>query len=221
MWKQESQGYNLSLASTDQTNFWRKQIPDMFNKMMGRTRYVVCRLFLHLSGSDIAPLLGELNRIGREAIDAEGELQVLGEGLVELCETLLRYDEYWLSAANEGDVFWSEGEAGDYVNDLFSDSAERYGADLELDTDDVDQPLSLPATRNIIIMLTVAYEGEVPDLETDLANIQALKQAFKALINLHYNNKLRAIQVHFSPARLGDELTNDQLLQYYPELIPL
>ncbi|MBD2343352.1 DUF1517 domain-containing protein [Anabaena subtropica] len=196
-------------------------MPDMFNKMMGRTRYVVCRLFLHLSGSDIAPILGELNRIGREAIDAEGELQVLGEGLVELCETLLRYDEYWLSAANEGDVFWSEGEAGDYVNDLFSDSAERYGADLELDTDDVDQPLSLPATRNIIIMLTVAYEGEVPDLETDLANIQALKQALKALINLHYNNKLRAVQVHFSPARLGDELSNDQLLQYYPELIPL
>jgi uncharacterized membrane protein len=70
-------------------------------------------------------------------------------------------------------------------------------------------------------MITVAFEGEVPDLETDLANIQALKEGLKALINLHYNRKLKAIQVHFSPARLGDELTNDQLLQYYPELIPL
>ncbi|MBD2252283.1 DUF1517 domain-containing protein [Nostoc parmelioides] len=193
----------------------------MFNKMMGRTRYVVFRLFLHLSGSDIAPILGELNRIARDAINAEGELEVLGEGLVELSETLLRYDEYWLSAANEGDVFWSEGEAGDYVNELFSDSAARYGADLELDTDDFDRPLSLPATRNIVIMTTVAYEGEVPELETDLANIQALQEALKALINLHYKHKLRAIQVHFSPARLGDELSNDQLLQYYPELIPL
>ncbi|BCL33605.1 DUF1517 domain-containing protein [Nostoc sp. MS1] len=193
----------------------------MFNKMMGKTRYVVSRLFLHLGGSDVAPILGELNRIARDAIDAEGEIEALGEGLVELSETLLRYDEYWISAANEGDVFWSEGEAGDYVNDLFSDSAARYGADLELDGDDFDEPLSLPATRNIVIMITVAFEGEVPELETDLANIQALKEGLKAFINLHYKHKLRAIQVHFSPARLGDELSNDQLLQYYPELIPL
>ncbi|MCF4969806.1 DUF1517 domain-containing protein [Nostoc sp. CMAA1605] len=192
----------------------------IFNKMMGRTRYVVCRILLHLAGSEIAPILGELNRIARDAIASEGDMQVMGEGLVDLCETLVRYDEYWLSASNEGDVFWSEGEAGDYFNELFSDSAERYGADLDLDASS-SQPLSLPTTRNIVVMITVACEGEVPDIETDLANIQALKEGLKAVINLHYNHKLRAIQVHFSPARLGDELTNDELLQYYPELIPL
>ncbi|BAY23672.1 hypothetical protein NIES2100_34640 [Calothrix sp. NIES-2100] len=195
---------------------------DTFNRMIGRTRYVVCRLFLHLGGSDVAPILGLFNRVAREAIDAEGDLQVLGEGLVEICENLLRSDDYWLSAANEGDVFWSEGEAGDYVNELFSDSAERYGADLDLSSDSgVNEPLSIPVTRNIIVMITVAVEGEVPQLETDLSNIQALKEGLKALVNLHYNHKLRAVQVHFSPAQLGDELTNDQLLQYYPELIPL
>ncbi|BAY08759.1 DUF1517 domain-containing protein [Calothrix sp. NIES-2098] len=195
---------------------------DTFNRMIGRTRYVVCRLFLHLGGSEVAPILGVFNRAAREAIDAEGDLQVLGESLVEICETLLRSDEYWLSAANEGDVFWSEGEAGDYVNELFSDSAERYGADLDLNSDSgINEPLSIPVTRNIIVMITVAFEGEVPELETDLSNVQALKEALKALINLHYKNKLRAVQVHFSPAQLGDELTNDQLMQYYPELIPL
>lgn len=195
---------------------------DTFNRMVGRTRYVVCRLFLHLGGSDVAPILGVLNRAAREAIDADGDLQVLGEELVDLSETLLRYDEYWMSAANEGDVFWNEGEAGDYVNELFTDSAERYGADIDWDSpSDFGQPLSVPVTRNVVVMITVAYVGEVPDLETDLANIGALKAAFRALINLHQNNKLKAIQVHFSPAQLGDELTDDQLLQYYPELIPL
>ncbi|MDZ8056096.1 MAG: DUF1517 domain-containing protein [Aulosira sp. ZfuVER01] len=195
---------------------------DSFNRMIGRTRYVVCRLFLHLGGSEVAPILGVFNRVAREAIDAEGDLQVLGEGLVEICETLLRYDEYWLSAANEGDVFWSEGEAGDYVNELFSDSAERYGADLDLASDSgMNDPLSIPVTRNIIVMITAAFEGEVSELETDLSNVQALNEGLKALINLHYKNKLRAVQVHFSPAQLGDELTNDQLIQYYPELIPL
>ena len=193
-----------------------------FNRMMGRTRYVVCRLFVHLAGSEVAPILGVLNSTARDAIETEGDLQQLGEGLVEICETLLRYDEAWLSAANEGEVFWDEGEAGDYVNELFSDSAQRYGADLDISsTSDVDQSFSIPVTRNVIVMLTVAYEGEVPNLETDLSNIRALKDGLKALINLHYQQKLRAIQVHFSPAQLGDQLTNDQLLQYYPELIPL
>ncbi|BAY46867.1 hypothetical protein NIES4073_51490 [Kalymmatonema gypsitolerans NIES-4073] len=195
---------------------------DTFNKMMGRTRYVVCRIMLHLSGSEVAPILGVLNRAAREAIDTEGDIEVLGEGLVEICQTLLQYDEYWLSAANEGDVFWTEGEAGDYVNELFTDSAQRYLSEPDFGSDSgYDEPLSIPVTRNVVVMITVAFEGEVPDLEADLANITALKEGLKALINLHYKHKLRAIQVHFSPARLGDELTNDQLLQYYPELIPL
>ncbi|MDM9382065.1 DUF1517 domain-containing protein [Chlorogloeopsis sp. ULAP01] len=195
---------------------------DSFNRMIGKTRYVVCRIMLHLSGSEVAPILGVLNRAAREAIDAEGDMEVLGEGLVELCETLMRYEEDWLSAANEGDVFWSEGEAGDYVNELFTDSAQRYGTELDFhSTSDFDESFSVPVTRNVIVMITVAFEGEVPELETDLANITALKEGLKALISLHYKHKLRAIQVHFSPAQLGDELSNDQLLQHYPELIPL
>lgn len=194
---------------------------DTFNKMIGRTRYVVLRLFLHLGGGEVAPILGVLNSAGRDAIDADGDLEVLGEGLVEISQTLLQYDEYWLSAANEGDVFFDEGEAGDYVNELFTDSAQRYLSEPSYSSDRSNEPLSIPVTRNVIVMITAAYEGEVPELETDLSNIQALKEGLKALINLHYKHKFKAIQVHFSPAQLGDELTSDQLLQYYPELIPL
>jgi hypothetical protein len=71
------------------------------------------------------------------------------------------------------------------------------------------------------VIIAIACEGEVPDLETDLANLEALEYGLKALINLHYQNKSRAIQVHFSPAQLGDELTDEQLLANFPELIPL
>jgi hypothetical protein len=195
---------------------------DTFNRMMGRTRYVVCRLFLHLSGSEVAPILGVLNSAARSAMDADGELDVLGEQLVKICESLLQLDEHWLSASNEGDVFWDEGEAGDYVNELFTDSAQRYLSEPDFSsTNTANEPLSIPVTRNVVVMITVAYEGEVPELEADLSNIKVLKEGLKALINLHYKQKYRAIQVHFSPARLGDELTNDQLLQNFPELIPL
>jgi Protein of unknown function (DUF1517) len=200
-------------------NAWR----DRFNQFTGKTRLAVCRLFVHLAGEEVAPVLGVLNSTARDAIDADGDLTVLGESLVEICNHLLQYDNYWRSAANEGDVFWNEGEAGDYVDELFTDSAERYLSEPQY-TDSIydrNSPLSLPVTRNVVVMITVAYEGEVPALETDLSNINALKVALKGLINLHYQQKLRAVQVHFSPAQLGDELTNDQLLVNFPELIPL
>ena len=198
-------------------NAWR----DRFKKMIGKTRFVVCRLFIHLAGEEVAPLLGILNREARQAIDSEGDMEVLGEGLVEICQSLLQYDTYWQSVANEGDVFWDEGEAGDYFSDLFTDSAQRYLSEPDLSNPSGNEPLSLPVTQNLIVMITVAFEGEVPELETDLSNIAALKAGLKALINLHYQGTLRAIQVHFSPAQLGDQLSSDQLLQHFPELIPL
>jgi hypothetical protein len=196
---------------------------DRFNQFTGKTRFAVCRVFVHLTGEEVAPLLGILNSTARDAIDADGDLTVLGEGLVEVCNHLLQYDNYWQSAANEGDVFWDEGEAGDYVEELFTDSAERYLSEPEYtdSVSDKNSPLSLPVTRNVVVMLTVAYEGEVPALETDLANISALKLGLKAMINLHYQQQLRAVKVHFDPAQLGDELTDDQLLVNFPELIPL
>ncbi len=196
---------------------WR----DRLNKFTGKTRYVVCRIFVHLAGDDIAPLLGVLNSAGRNAIDAEGDLEVIGEGLAQICQNLLQMSLYWQSAGNEGDFFWKEGEAGDYFTELFTDSAQRYLSEVPESEEDENTPLSLPVTRNLVVMITVAFTGEEPDLETNLADREALEYGLKALINLHYQNRLEAIQIHYSPAQFGDELTNDQLLMNFSELIPL
>ncbi len=197
-------------------------LADRFNQMTGRTRFVVFRLFLHLAGEEVAPLLGVLNSSARQALEADGDIQIFGEGLAEVCQSLLQYDVYWQSAANEGNIFWDEGEAGDFVEELFTDSAHRYHSGIEVEgLDSSEDVLSLPITQNLIVMLIVAYEGEMPALETDLSDISALKNALKSLTNLHYQDRLRALQVHFSPAQLGDELTADQLLLHFPELIPL
>jgi Protein of unknown function (DUF1517) len=194
---------------------------DRWQKFAGKTRYVVCRVFLHLYGQEVAPLMGMLNRAGREAIDSEGDLQVMGEGLVEICQNLLQNNLYWSSVSNEGDFFWDEGEAGDYVNELFTDSAQRYLSDSFDAQVGEDTPLTLPVTDNLVVMITIAFEGESPALETSLADREALEDGLKAIINLHYQGCLRAIQVHFSPAQFGDELTREQLLLNFPELIPL
>jgi Protein of unknown function (DUF1517) len=199
---------------------------DQFNKITGKTQFVVSRIFLHLGGDEVSPLLGILNQAARQAIEADGDLTIVGEGLVEICQNLLQYDTYWRSAANEGDVFWDEGGAGDYANELFTDSAGRYLSEPDFGDDrssssNPNAPLTLPPTRNLILMLTVALEGEEPSIEADLSDMSAMKTALKALINLHYQERLRAIYIHFSPARFGDELTDDQVLQNFPELIPL
>ena len=195
---------------------------DRFNKFTGKTRFVVCRLFLHLAGSEATPVLGVLNQVAREAVAADGDLEVAGEGLVKVCNTLLDYDSYWRSAANEGDVIWDEGEAGDYFNELFTDSAGRYLSSGEVgEFADDNELLTLPPTGNLVVMVTIACEGEVPALEDDLASYDAMADALKALIDLHYNGSLRGIQLHFCPAQLGDELTDEQLLLNFSELIPL
>lgn len=197
---------------------------DRWNQMTGKKRFVVTRVFIHLKGEEATPLLGVLNQAGREAVAAEGDLAVLGRGLESICQALLNYRDYWRSAANEGEVFWQEEEAGDFVNELFTDSASRYLSDLPLEQwsqPPVDEVLTLLPTGNLVVMLTVAYEGEDETLENDLAAIDALEDGLKSLITLHHNERLRAIQVHFSPAKLGDELSDDQLLSNFPELVPL
>ena len=72
-----------------------------------------------------------------------------------------------------------------------------------------------------VILITAVFEGENPDLETDLAEMEAVRYGLKALINLNYQEKYRAIAIHFSPARLGEVLTSDQIIINFPELIPL
>lgn len=198
---------------------WR----DRFNQVSGKKRIVVCRVFLHLAGKQVAPLLGVLNRAAYQAVDAKGEMQVLGEGLVDLCQGLVQYETYWKSSANEGDLFWSEGEAAQYLDELFIDSAQRYQGEPMLDEVDVSpgDALSLPITQNLVVMMAIAYEGESPELETELDDVSALKDALKAMSNLQYQGRLRAVQIHFSPAHLGDELDDDQLLLNFPELVPL
>lgn len=194
---------------------WR----DGLNQMRGRTRIAVCRILIHLAGADVAPLLGVLNQTAREAIDAEGDLPLLAEGLGQICQGLLDYDLYWRSAANEGDVFWNEADAGDYVAELFTDSAQRYGVEIPTEPNDEDL-LSLPVTQNLVVILTLAYEGEITALETDLADLSALRTGLKAIISLN-PDRVRAVQLHFSPAELGDLLTTEQLIMNFPELIPL
>lgn len=192
---------------------------DRFNHLTGKTRLVVARLMLHLAGDEVAPLLGVLNQAAFRALEADGDLTTVGEGLIDIAQALLQRELYWQAAANEGDICWSEAEADDLFTELFTDSGERYLSGDSVGGDEDD--LQIPITQNLVVMITVAYEGEEAALETNLGDLAALREGLKALINLHYQERLRAIQVHFSPAALGEVLSEDQALENFPELVPL
>jgi hypothetical protein len=194
---------------------------DRFNRLTGKQRLVVSRIFVALTGNESTTLLGVLNRAAQEAIDSDGDLQVMGESLVEICESLLQRESSWSSVHNEGDVFWSEGEASDYLNELFTDATRRYLSEIDETPTAPDQPIALSMTNNVVVMLTLAIEGEVPELETDLSNVTALRQGLSKICSLPSQDRLRAIQVNFSPDQMGVVLTSDHLMEQFPELVPL
>jgi uncharacterized membrane protein len=194
---------------------------DRLNKLTGKTRFVVSRIFIHLKGPEVPPLLGVLNRAAQNAIDNDGDLYVLGQSLTEVCENLLQRESSWMSASNEGEAVWSEEEASEYLNELFTDSTSRYLSEVGEGTDDDAESLKIPMTSNLVIMITIACEGEVPQLESDLAETSALRAALRQLITLQTQSRFRAIQLNFSPDQIGYVLTDDHLMQQFPELIPL
>ena len=195
---------------------------DRLNKLTGKTRFVVSRILIHLKGPEVPTLLGVMNRAAQDAIDNDGDLYVLGRSLTEICENLLQRESSWLSACNEGEVLWSEEEASEYLNELFTDSTSRYLSDVGEETDPPDDSaLKIPMTSNLVVMITIACQGEVPQLEDDLADISALKKALSQLCTLQSQDRFRAIQLNFSPDQIGYVLTDDHVLQQFPELIPL
>ncbi len=194
---------------------------DRLNKLTGKTRFVVSRIFIHLKGPEVPPLLGVLNRAAQNAIDNDGDLYVLGQSLTEVCESLLQRESSWMSASNEGEAVWSEEEASEYLNELFTDSSSRYLSEVGEGTEEDAEALKIPMTTNLVIMITIACEGEVPQLETDLAETSALRAALRQLIALQTQSRFRAIQLNFSPDQIGYVLTDDHMMEQFPELIPL
>ena len=198
---------------------------DRLNKLTGKTRFVVSRILIHLKGPEVPTLLGVMNRAAQEAIENDGDLYVLGKSLAEICQDLLQRESSWMSASNEGEVLWSEEEASEYLNELFTDSTSRYLSDIGDDSPDGnssdDAALKIPMTSNLVVIITIACEGEVPQLEADLADISALKSALSQLCALQTQDRFRAIQLNFSPDQIGYVLTDDHVLQQFPELIPL
>jgi hypothetical protein len=198
---------------------------DPSSKLSSSTQVTGCRIFIHLAGKKVAPLLGLLNAKAREALEAEGDLDLVGEGLVEICQRLLQAEIYWHSAANESYIFWDEDEAADYVDGLLADCTQKSLPEGRTPLSHVgysqQEFFSIPITENVLVAIAVAFEGRAKSLETRLTEPTVLEAALNDLIKLHYQGRYQSLQIQFLPTRLGKKLTAKQILLSFPELIKL
>ncbi|MBW4620104.1 MAG: DUF1517 domain-containing protein [Cyanosarcina radialis HA8281-LM2] len=198
---------------------------DLPRKLSRPTSITGCRILIHLAGKKVAPLLGLLNAKAREALEAEGDLDLVGEGLVEICQRLLQAETDWHSAAHESYIFDDEDEAANYVDELLADCNPKSWMEEStalLDRSSTELGLfSIPITENLLIAIAAAFEGRVKSLETNLTDPTSLEAALTALIKLHEQGKFQSLQVQFLPTRLGKKLTSKQISLNFPELVKL
>jgi len=191
----------------------------VFNWLRGK-RYVVTTIMVGLNGRVAAPLLATLNRATQTIVEYDGEFEVASAELSRIAGALVDYETSWSHSANWGEVFKKEEEAGDYGADCFAQNSQRYLSSGDGPVTET-APVQVKAPQNIVVMLTVAYEGEIQDLEASLTSTESLKRALSAIVALHNRDQLQVAHLHYAPAHFGDDLDDDQLLVNYPELVAL
>jgi len=188
---------------------------------LNKKRYVVTTLLVGLEGRSAAPLLGALTQASGRILDSDGEFEVASQEIAGVCGALLDYETAWNRAANWGEAFTKEEQAGDYGAETFSDLSQRYLSSSATEGSVLSVPNTARPPQNIVVMITVAYQGEIPELEANLHSLTQVKSALKAIVALHHKDQLQLAHLHFAPAQFGDDLDEEQLLVNYPELVTL
>lgn len=185
---------------------------------MSRGRHVVTNLFVALD--TFAPVLDECARSERRIVESDGDFDVASEELARIAGTLLDLRPKWTHAALFGEVLKSADDADAVAQECFADLSTRYlsGPDGTSDAHQVDVQ---PGERRAVVMLTLAYQGEEPALERDVADAVGLEEALRAIVSLHHRGRLLVAHIHHAPAHPEDRLTDEQMLVNYPELMSL
>jgi len=191
----------------------------VFNWLQGK-RYVVTTVLVGLDGQTAAPLLGTLSQATRTIAESDGDFEIASAEMARIAGALVDYETAWSRSANWGEVFKKEEEAGDYGAECFAENSQRYlsSGDGPVST---TAPVSAKSPQNIVVMLTVAYQGEIAELEASLTSVESVRRALAQIVALHGRDQLQLAHIHYAPARFGDDLDEDQLLVNYPELVAL
>lgn len=184
-----------------------------------KKRTVVTNLFVALDESAFASMLA-LCAEAEARIAAGGEdFSVASAEVARVAGALLDRLDSASHAAVFGEEFTDEDEAGAYGQQCFAELSTRYLAGPD---DERAAPTeALPGERRVVVMLTVAYQGQYDALESPPGSVLELKDALITVVALHHRDALLLAHLHHAPAHPEDKLTDEQMLANYPELLSL
>lgn len=192
----------------------------MFNPF-ARKRFVVANMLLHLQGPETRRLLGTLHCCNQAIIQSHGDFGVASECLAEVCSCLAEHPEAWKASANWGERFSAMQDAGNHGAECFAELSQRYLG--ENPGSGVQEQACAPNHHalNLVVAMTVAYQGEVPALETAITSVATVRDALQAILALHHQDRLLLAHVHHVPAHPEHPLDDELLLVSFPELVDL
>lgn len=152
----------------------------------------------------------------RFAEQMEGDEEVANH-VPSLCHALLDCSPLMHSVSNAGNVWRTEGEALAEMNAAYEDAASRY-AEVEQASEEQFKSNWLVVTLNFCYERLRSFDA----IECSINTLEGVEEALKELALLCLEDGcLRAFDLHWSPATPQDNLTDDQVIEYYPELLPL
>jgi hypothetical protein len=181
-----------------------------------KSQHVCTRITLNY-GADANDLLGLCNSL--KAIGISKEFGVKSSQVFYELSTRMP-----LKVSNSGEVFETLVDADRYFDELVGNCRQTFYSPIEITSDNrqnTELPSHLQKSENVIIDVIVLYEGSIPEVETDLASSSGgLGKALFKLSEAAEKGWIKAEAVFTLPLP-GDDLTEDQVLINFPELLPL
>lgn len=187
--------------------------------LFSRKRFVVATILVGLEDPGRRRVFDVVSGAMQRIVESDGEFEVASEAIAQVAQVLLEYESAWTYSANWGEVFSKEEDAARYGEDSFADCSGRYLSDTDGSGED-EEPVEEHGGVSVV-MLTIAYEGETPQLEKTLATKQELADGLAAIVALHRREQLLLAHVHQSPGTIDETLTEDQMTVNYPEMMSL
>lgn len=174
--------------------------------------FVVSEICLSLNG-DFKNLYPELERFANAVLEAQGSVDVICAQLPAVLRAIADQQVIFHGVSNWGEVVGNEEDAERALSLAYQEEAGRYAQSQQAGTEDIPSDWC-------VITLSFCYESSTPitAIENEICSVEAVLSAFRQLAAIAEQGGLRAFNLHWSPAELGDNLTEDQVIQLYPDL---
>lgn len=180
-------------------------------------KYVTAEISISFLG-DTSALYPFLHNFADQVIDNDGDMAIIAQQLPLLCHALLDHSMLFHGVSNCGDVWNSEESASAALSKLYEEESAKYAV--------IDQvPETQVKSDWLVVSLSFCYErGRTPAeaIECEIKSVEGTVDAFKQLSSISSTtDSLRAFNLHWSPSTVDDNLSDDQIIEYYPNLITL